>query len=175
MSEPRTVVIMGVSGSGKSTVARSVAKRLGWAFAEADVYHPPENVAKMAGGEPLTDDDRTPWLHILRNVIESSLDRGESIVLACSALKAEFRAQLLEGNDAMFVYLKGDRDLIERRMQKRRGHFMSPAMIDSQFAALEEPKEAFIVDVTQDLETIIDAVVDTIEHGAHSGRDPGHI
>lgn len=163
MSEPRAVVIMGVSGSGKSTVARSVARRLGWNFSDADNHHPPSNVAKMSAGEPLTDDDRQPWLQALRDLIADSLDGGDSIVLACSALKAEFRAQLLEGNEARFVYLKGDRDLIEARMQKRRGHFMSPAMIDSQFAALEEPKEAFTVDVTQDLGTIVDSIVDNIQ------------
>jgi len=131
MPEPRAVVIMGVSGSGKSTVAGSVATRLGWQFADADDHHPPDNVAKMSAGEPLTDDDRTPWLLVLHDVIGDRFDREESIVLACSALKAEFRAQLLEGNDAMLVYLKGDRDLIEGRMQKRLDHFMSAAMIES--------------------------------------------
>jgi gluconokinase len=135
----QAIVILGVTGSGKSTVGAAVATALGWTFCDGDDHHPPENVAKMSAGVPLTDEDRAPWLRALRHVIEACLDRGESVVLACSALKAEYRNQLLEDNDATLVYLRGDRALIEDRMLERRDHFMGPRMLDSQLAILEEP------------------------------------
>lgn len=162
MSEVRSLVIMGVSGSGKSTIGSAVAQRLGWSFLDADDFHPADNVAKMSAGEPLTDADRTPWLNILRDVVHSRLEGGESIVLACSALKLGFRDRLLESNGAMLVYLKGDRDLIDSRLKSRRDHFMNSVLLDSQFEALEEPEKAFTMDVGQKASAIVDAIVDEI-------------
>jgi gluconokinase len=161
---------MGVSGSGKSTVGRAVAEDLGWSFYDADDHHPPRNIAKMSSGEALTDEDRAPWLAALREVIDTSLDRDESLVLACSALKARFRDQLLEGNDAMLVYLAGDRDVIESRIAARSDHYMSADMLDSQFAALEEPEVAFVVDVAQEVGKIVGAIVAEARSEAAGGR-----
>ena len=141
-------------------------ERFGRCFWDADDYLPADNVAKMSAGEPLTDTGRTARLNILRDVVHATLESGESIVLACSALKADFRLRLLAGNDGLLVYLKGDRDLIERRMRTRRGHFMGPSMIDSQFAALEEPGTAFTVDVAQDVDANVDAIVDKVRSGS---------
>jgi len=150
---------MGVAGSGKSTVGRAVAEDLGWNFYDADDHHPPQNIAKMSSGEALTDEDRAPWLSALRDVRDGVLDRGESVVLACSALRADFRDQLLGSTDAMLVYLEGERDLIERRMGSRRGHYMGPELLESQFDAMEEPEDAFVVDVARDVLTIVDLIV----------------
>ncbi len=147
---PDAVVVMGVSGSGKTTVGRRLASRLGFDFADADAYHPPENIAKMSRGTPLTDEDRRPWLARLRRLIEERASEGRSLVLACSALKASYR-QELERAEPMarvhFVYLKGDFDTILDRMRARRGHYMRAAMLESQFRDLEEPADAVTVDV----------------------------
>ncbi len=139
---------MGVSGSGKSTVARLLAEKLGWAYYDADDFHPSENIAKMAAGIPLTDNDRIPWLAALNQLIGSQLNAGAHPVLACSALKESYRQQLLAGNQGLqFVYLHGDYDLILVRMQQRAGHYMKAEMLQSQFDALEEPACALKVDV----------------------------
>jgi len=154
---------MGVAGSGKSTIGKAVAEDLGWSFYDADDHHPPRNIAKMSSGEALTDEDRAPWLAALRDVRDVLLDRGESVVLACSALRADFRDQLLGRTDAMLVYLKGDSDLIERRMESRRGHYMGPELLESQFDALEEPEDAFVVDVARDVLTTVDLIVAEVQ------------
>ena len=135
---PRLLVVMGVSGSGKTTVGALLAGRLGWPYAEADGFHSPENLAKMAAGHPLTDDDRWPWLRAIGAWIDGQLARGQRGVVTCSALKRAYR-DVLRRPEVQVVYLHGSRELIAERMAARHGHFFKPAMLDSQFAALEEP------------------------------------
>jgi gluconokinase len=134
------IVLMGVAGSGKTTVGRMLAAELGWQFYDADDFHPPANVTKMARGIALEDTDRLPWLDTLRTLIRTCLERGESGVLACSALKASYRDYLLLDARVKLVYLKGDVALIRERLENRHGHFMRTEMLESQFAALEEPE-----------------------------------
>lgn len=150
------VIVMGVSGSGKTTVGKLLADQLGWTFGEADDYHPPTNVEKMRRGQPLTDDDRRPWLDALRGWIAEACDRGTNAVLACSALKLVHRRHLepkVEGC-VRYVYLHGSRDLIRRRLEAREGHFLDPSLLDSQFEALEPPTDAVRVDVAPPPEVV---------------------
>ena len=134
------LVVMGVSGSGKTTIAVQLAKVLGWRFKEGDDLHPPANVAKMASGTPLTDEDRWPWLHAIAALIDQWRAEGASGVIPCSALKRVYRDILIgDRPDVRMVYLQGDHDLIAKRMAARKGHFMPPALLDSQFSTLEEP------------------------------------
>ena len=142
------VVLMGVAGSGKTTIGRLLAEELGWKFYDADDFHPPANVEKMASGCPLEDADRLPWLEALRDLIRGCLERGEGAVVACSALKESYREYLLVGEGVRLAYLKGDHELILERLGKRRGHFMKPKMLDSQFAALEEPEPETHFDIS---------------------------
>ena len=142
------VVVMGVTGCGKTTVGRLVAQRLGAQFVDADDFHPPANVAKMRAGIPLDDADRRPWLDALNARLREAAARGESLVLACSALKAAYRERLREGIPGLrFVHLEGARDLIAGRLAARSGHYMNPALLDSQFATLEPPADALQVDI----------------------------
>jgi gluconokinase len=139
-ASPVIAVVMGVSGSGKTTVAALLAAALGCQFQEGDELHPRENVEKMAGGAPLTDADRMPWLHKIAEAIDSWRAQGESGVLTCSALKRSYRDIIIgDRPDVTLVYLKGSYDLIRGRMAAREEHFMPDALLDSQFAALEEP------------------------------------
>jgi gluconokinase len=139
------VVLMGVTGVGKTTIGRLLSQDLGWAFLDADDFHPPANVAKMRSGFPLTDADREPWLTALRAEIESRLSRGESAVLACSALKQSYRDRLHASEAVRFVHLRGDASLIRERLLARSGHYMDPGLLASQFAALEEPQGGVLV------------------------------
>ena len=163
VSQPPTIyVLMGVSGCGKSTVGAALAAKLGCPFYDGDDFHPPRNVAKMSRGVPLTDADREPWLDRLHNLIREQLARGETAVLACSALKKQYREHLRQGNDSVqFVYLRGDFDLIWQRLKTRRGHYMKADLLRSQFRALEEPgtDEAIIVDVDHDVSTIVEQLI----------------
>jgi gluconokinase len=134
------LVIMGVSGSGKSTVAGVVSGRLGWDLAEGDDLHPAANVAKMQAGEPLTDDDRWPWLETIADWIRQHTQAGTPGVVTCSALKKRYR-DVLRGENVVFVFLQGSKDNISGRLASRHGHFMPPALLESQFEALEEPTE----------------------------------
>jgi gluconokinase len=134
------VIVFGVSGSGKTTIGKLLAQELGLRFYEADDFHPRSNVEKMRSGRPLTDEDRWPWLERLREQITRSLAAKENAVLACSALKRAYRERLGVSDDVKFVFLHGDYELIERQLRRRRGHFMNPALLQSQFADLEEPK-----------------------------------
>jgi gluconokinase len=133
-------VMMGVSGSGKTTIAEGVARREGWRLVEGDDLHPAANVAKMKSGTPLTDEDRWPWLRAIADEIDAIRGRGESAVVTSSALKRAYREILIGGRpDVFLVYLKGSRELIGQRMATRKGHFMPPTLLDSQFATLQEP------------------------------------
>ena len=142
-----TILVMGVSGSGKSTLARGLADDLGWAMLEADDFHPAANKAKMAAGIPLDDSDRAPWLVALAAAISDHAARSEPVVLACSALKEAYRQILRSGDPDLFVvWVHGPRELLAQRMAKRSGHFMPPALWDSQFATLETPHGSVRVD-----------------------------
>jgi len=134
------VVVFGVSGAGKTTVGKLLAEELGWRFLEADDFHPRSNVEKMRNGRPLTDEDRRPWLAMLRDQITHSIAAKGHAVLACSALKRTYRERLRVNDDVKFVFLHGDSALIEKQLRSRRGHFMDPALLMSQFTDLEEPK-----------------------------------
>ncbi|NEU11395.1 gluconokinase [Methylobacterium sp. BTF04] len=134
------IVVMGVSGSGKSTVAERLAARLGWAFVDGDSFHSAAHVAKMRGGHPLDEDDRAPWLAAIATWIDARLQAHEPGIVVCSALRRSYRDALVRGRDAVrIVYLDGDRALIERRLAHRRGHFMPASLLDTQFAILEPP------------------------------------
>ena len=133
-------VVMGVSGSGKTTVAKGLARQEGWILLEGDSFHPPANIAKMKAGIPLTDEDRWPWLRAIAAKEDELLAAGQSAVVACSALKRAYRDILIgDRPDTVLVYLRGSKALIGARMQARKDHFMPPALLDSQFATLEEP------------------------------------
>jgi gluconokinase len=154
--KPGFFILMGVSGCGKTSVGQKLAERLGWDFYDADDFHPPENIAKMANGIPLSDEDRTPWLDSLRALVASCLQNDRPGVLACSALKERYRQKLLDSNPgAQLVYLKGSYDLIWSRMASRPGHYMKPEMLKSQFDALEEPNNALTVDISLSVEQIV--------------------
>jgi gluconokinase len=154
--KPCFFIIMGVSGCGKTSVGQKLAERLGWDFYDADDFHPPENIAKMASGIPLSDKDRAPWLDSLRALVASCLQNDRPGVLACSALKERYRQKLLDGNPgAQLVYLKGSYDLIWSRMTQRPDHYMKPEMLKSQFDALEEPRNALTIDISLPVEQIV--------------------
>jgi len=144
-------IVMGVSGSGKTTVAAGVARQEGWTLLEGDKFHPPANLAKMQAGIPLTDEDRWPWLRAIAARADELREAGQSAAVACSALKRAYRDVLIGSRpDTVLVYLRGSKALINERIKARRGHFMPPALLDSQFAALEEPgpdENPVIVDV----------------------------
>lgn len=141
------ILLMGVSGSGKTTVGRLLASQMRWEFADGDDYHPAANVEKMRSGIPLTDADRGPWLDALCSLISGWIAAGKNGVLACSALKQEYRDRLQVGPEVCVVYLKGDPKLLHERMRTRLGHFMTERMLASQLGSLEEPADAVAVDV----------------------------
>src|SRR5258708_3257272 len=134
------MIVFGVSGAGKTTIGKLLAEQLGWQFYEGDDFHPRANIEKMRSGRPLTDKDRWPWLERLREQITRSLAAKENAVLACSALKRAYRERLRVSDDVTFVFLRADYALIERQLRRRRGHFMNPVLLLSQFADLEEPQ-----------------------------------
>jgi gluconokinase len=158
-------IVMGVCGCGKSSIGAMLAERLGVAFYDADVFHPEANVKKMAAGTPLDDDDRWPWLDRMAAEMPGWEAAGGA-VLACSALKEIYRERLRAGGDARFIYLRGGRELILERMRARQGHYMPPALLDSQLATLEEPADAIIVDIDESPEAIVDAILGAIRAGA---------
>ena len=148
---PAVLVLMGVSGSGKTTVGTQLADALGWPFVDGDDFHPEANVEKMASGQPLTDDDRWPWLRAIRDFIHERLERGEPALVACSALKGAYRDVLLDGNDgAYIVHLSGSYNLIRERMEARTDHFFDAEMLQSQFDALEVPDAEDVLTVSID-------------------------
>ena len=162
---PTIYIIMGVSGSGKTTIGRLLAAHLNCPFYDADDFHPAENVAKMAAGTPLNDDDRAPWLDRLYAIVSQHLQAGETAVLACSALKKSYRDRLRGGlEDVRFIYLDGRFDLIWQRMQTRQNHYMKPEMLQSQFTTLEIPneQEAHIINIDQSTKAIIHEILNQI-------------
>ncbi|MCC8246820.1 gluconokinase [Saccharothrix luteola] len=169
-AEPTCVVVMGVSGSGKSTVARMLADRLGRPMAEADEFHPAANIGKMSAGTPLTDADRAPWLAAIRDWITERAAAGESTVVTCSALKRAYR-DVLRGADARvrFLHLHGTADVIGERMSHRSGHFMPPSLLRSQFDALEPltaDEDGVAVDVARTPELILEDAVTRLDLAA---------
>ncbi len=167
LSNEKTVrffIVMGVAGCGKTTVGAALAALLACSFYDADDFHPPENVAMMASGMPLTDSERAPWLATLAALIKEHLERGEKAVLACSALKTTYRDQLRVNEQVQFIYLEGDFDLIWQRLSTRQDHYMKPEMLHSQFATLEPPlaDEAIIVSIDQDMDHILAQIIQAI-------------
>jgi gluconokinase len=155
--------MMGVSGSGKSTIADKLAERTGWKYEDGDRFHPPSNVAKMSAGHPLTDEDRWPWLQAIAAEIDRACAAGEHVVIACSALKRVYRDILVHGrNDVRIVYLRGTQALIAERLARRKHHFMPADLLDSQFRTLEPPEaseNALTVSIDAPVEAIVDDIV----------------
>ena len=159
---PCALIVMGVSGSGKSTIADELAERLGWTYEDGDRFHPASNVAKMSAGHPLTDEDRWPWLQAIADEIDRVCKAGEHAVIACSALKRAYRDILVHGrNDVRIIYLNGTQELIANRLAARKGHFMPPGLLDSQFRTLEPP-DASENPVTVSIDAPVEAIVDDI-------------
>lgn len=155
------IIVMGVSGTGKSTVGQALADRLGWSFVDADDLHSQENRRKMAAGTPLTDADRQPWLMLLRARIEKALTHGEDVVLAFSALKRVYRERLsVDASRERWVYLHAPAAVIQARIEQRVGHFMPPALLASQLSALEAPEDALSVDVTPPPDVVVVRILD---------------
>jgi len=157
------VLLMGVAGSGKTTVGEALAAQLGWEFADADDYHPAANVAKMASGIPLTDEDRVSWLDRLRELILSWITANKNGVLACSALKQAYRDRLKMGPGVRVVYLKGARELFRERLLARHGHYMRESMLNSQLATLEEPSDAIVVEADAAVERIVADILEKLQ------------
>ncbi len=142
------ILIMGVSGSGKTTIGQMLAAQLDWNFQDADDLHSPANIDKMYQGIPLTDADRRPWLQSLRSLIARSIDTNANLIIACSALKAAYRQDLAVGSDRVeFVYLRGSAELIQQRIEQRMGHFFNADLLKSQFADLQEPDDAIVIEI----------------------------
>jgi len=165
-SPVRVLVVMGVSGAGKSTVGMRLARQLGWEFVEADDFHSAHNIALMKAGHPLSDADRAPWLESIAAHLDELRRAGKCAVLACSALKKSYRDVLRSGHgDVRFVYLKVERDVLARRLEERHGHFMPSALLDSQLATLEEPtpaEGAIVLPATGHPDTTLSAIVQAL-------------
>jgi gluconokinase len=156
---PRAVILMGVAGSGKTAAGEKLAEGLHWAVLDADNFHPPANIEKMKHGIPLNDDDRVPWLHRLHDELQHRLAEGQSVILACSALKESYRRTLRDHVSPLtFVYLDVDAETIRSRLQHRSAHFFPKELLESQFATLEKPKDAIIIDARNPLEAVVDQV-----------------
>ena len=167
---PCARVVMGVSGSGKSTIAEHLAARIGWRCVDGDLFHPPANVAKMSAGHPLTDEDRWPWLQAIADEIDRLSAAGQRAVVACSALKRAYRDILVHGrDDVRIVYLEGTQHLIAKRLAARKGHFMPPGLLDSQFKTLEPPRlreRPVTTSIDAAVEDIIDDIVRQLDLNA---------
>ena len=159
---PCALIVMGVSGSGKSTIAAKLAERLRWTFEDGDRFHPASNVAKMRAGHPLTDEDRWPWLQAIADEIDRVCRAGQHAVIACSALKRTYRDILVHGRtDVRMVFLNGTQELIASRLAQRKGHFMPPGLLASQFSTLEPP-DGSENPITVSIDASVDAIVDDI-------------
>jgi gluconokinase len=172
---PCVLVVMGVSGSGKSTIASMLANRLRWVYEDGDWFHPKANVEKMHNGEPLTDEDRWPWLRAMASWIDDTLKAGGHGIIACSALKRAYRDILVgKHRDVRIVFLKGDKELIGRRIAARDDHFMPASLLDSQFAVLEEPapdERPIVVSIAPHPRQIVDAIVKKLDIAAAEAAD----
>jgi gluconokinase len=158
------VLLMGVTASGKTTVGHLLRDRLGWPFYDGDDFHPPANIEKMAHGIPLTDEDRAPWLAKLHQLMADTEARGESAIIASSALKEAYRRILGDGlRDLRIVYLKGDPATLQERLDHRVGHFMPKTMLPSQMAALEEPADALVVNAAQPPNVLVQQILDALK------------
>jgi gluconokinase len=159
-ARPVVLIFMGVAGSGKTTVAKLFARQTGATFVEGDDFHPPENVAKMRAGIPLTDADRKSWLQALRRIVADALAKNEFTALTCSALKVKYRDELSAGDPRVkFVHLTGPKAVLEERLKNRRGHFMPPALLESQLADLEPPLDALVVNFQKPPKKVVAEVV----------------
>lgn len=153
------ILIMGVSGIGKTTVAQLLAAELGWRYVEADSFHPPANIAKMHAGIPLTDEDREPWLRALSRELHEGDGRGENLVLACSALKESYRHELLDGiRESAIVFLQAPTKVVAERLMHRSGHFMPASLLESQIETLEPPADAIELDATVPPGTLVSEI-----------------
>lgn len=151
------LIITGVAGSGKTTIGKILAEKLGWEFYDADDFHPQSNIDKMRRGVSLTDEDRRPWLEALHRLI---IEQKSPAVIACSALKQSYRDKLQKGRkDVKFIFLKGDKELIRERLEERTGHYAKADLLESQFRALEVPEDALSEDISRDAETIADDII----------------
>jgi len=163
---PLVIVLMGVSGSGKSTIGAALSQRLGWLFRDADSFHPPANIAKMSSGVPLNDDDRSPWLVAIAHWIDARCAAGAPGIVSCSALKRAYRSRIVGGRESVrLVYLNGDMGLIAQRLQARRDHFMPPSLLESQFAALEEPgadEQPLVVSIALSPQRVVDTIIERL-------------
>jgi gluconokinase len=166
-NHPQAVVLMGVAGSGKTAVGMQVAQKLDWIFLDADNFHPPANIEKMKHGIPLNDADRAPWLQRLHDELQKQMAEGHSVILACSALKESYRNVLRdEATPPAFVYLDVDLQTIRDRLQHRTAHFFPKELMESQFAALEKPKDAIIIDARKPLEEVVEHVIEALTAAA---------
>jgi carbohydrate kinase (thermoresistant glucokinase family) len=160
------IILMGPMGCGKTTVGKLLADALGWTFIEGDDYHPSENVEKMAAGIPLTDEDRNPWLVTLRTSMAESLSKGQSCIVACSALKEAYRNILgIDQKSVISIYLRGTRDLLQERLNRRTHRYMNNSLLDSQLETLETPQSGIVVDIDAVPEKIVGTIVEAINKG----------
>jgi gluconokinase len=169
------IVLMGVTGTGKTTVGHALAQATGWTFADADDFHPERNRAKMASGIPLDDDDRAPWLEALHSQILQWIQSGQSAILACSALKQSYRDVLsrsLAQSDVRFVWLDGPEALIHQRMEARPGHYMPPSLLPSQIATLEPPVDAIRISIRESVPEIVQEILDALKISSGLGAPP---
>jgi gluconokinase len=177
LDSPCALIVMGVSGSGKTTIGEKLAARICWRYEDADTFHPPSNVAKMRAGQPLTDEDRWPWLKAIAAEIDRVCATGERVVIGCSALRRAYRDVLVHGrNNIRIVYLKGTQALIADRLGRRKGHFMPPGLLTSQFKTLEPPtgdEHAVTVSIDGSVETIVEDILRQLALSpAKQGRRP---
>lgn len=169
----KAIIVMGVSGSGKTTIAQALAKRTGFTERDGDDFHPPANIEKMKAGIPLTDDDRLPWLHAIAEAIDRHADGGTPAIIACSALKQAYRDILVHGReDVRIVYLNGSADLLAQRLAQRGGHFMPPELLDNQIETLEPPQPGehiLTIDIAASVERIVDEIIATLHLPDNAG------
>jgi gluconokinase len=164
---PRAVILMGVAASGKTAAGKKVAEKLHWVFLDADNFHPPANIEKMKHGIPLNDDDRVPWLQRLHDELQHQLAEHHSVILACSALRESYRNKLRDHVPSLtFVHLDVDAETIRNRLQHRTAHFFPKELMESQFATLEKPKDAIIVDARKPLDAVVDQVIQSLGEAA---------